>query len=189
MRPAQKIFTIPNLISLLRMILIPEIVLLYLYEESPLPAFGLMLFSAITDLVDGRIARKYHMVSDLGKVLDPVADKATLAAVMVCLLSAYPTMQKLFFILILKELFMGIAGSAAYLTSGIVYSAGWHGKAATFLTNMTVLAHMLSRNIPFFITETAVMVCSFMVVFSFLLYCAKYARVSGVLSPGRQPES
>jgi len=189
MRPAPKIFTIPNLISLLRLILNPEIVLLYLYEESPLPAFGLMLFSAVTDLVDGRIARKYHMVSDLGKVLDPVADKATLAAVTVCLLAAYPPMQKLLFILILKELFMGIAGSAAYLTSGIVSSADWHGKAATLLTNMTVLAHMLSKNIPSFVTETAVTVCSAMVVLSFLLYCAGYARTSGVLSPGRQPES
>ncbi len=188
MKSTQKIFTIPNLISLLRLILIPGIVLLYLHEESPLPAFGLLLFSTITDLADGRIARKYHMVSDLGKILDPVADKATLAAVLVCLLSVYPPMQKLLYILLLKEIFMGIAGSAAYLASGIVFSAGWHGKAATFIINLTVLAHMLSKNIPLAVTETTVAACSAAVVLSFLLYCARYARSAVLLSQRPEPE-
>jgi cardiolipin synthase len=189
MRAASKFITIPNLISLLRLILIPGIVLLYFYEESPLPAFGLLLFSAVTDLVDGRIARKYRMVSDLGKVLDPIADKATLAAMMICLLSAYPPMQKLLFILLLKELFMAIAGTAAYLTSGTFYGSYWHGKAATFLTNTTVLIHMLSRDLSPIVTETLVAACSAAAVLSFLLYCTRYARVSGAFSPGRQPET
>lgn len=188
MRAASKIITIPNLISLLRLILIPGIVLLYFYEESPLPAFGLLLFSAVTDLADGRIARKYQMVSNLGKVLDPVADKATLAAVLICLLSAYPPMQKLLFILLLKELFMGIAGMAAYLTSGSMFGSDWHGKAATFLTNTTVLIHILSKDISPAVTETLVAACSAAAVLSFLLYCTQYARASGTF-PGRQPEA
>ncbi len=187
MKPAPKIFTIPNLISLLRLILIPGIVLLYFYEESPLPAFGLLLFSAVTDLADGRIARKYHMVSDFGKALDPVADKATFAAVLVCLLAVYPPMRKLLYLLVLKEIFMGIAGTAAYLETGSFFGSGWHGKAATLLTNLTLLAHVLSKSIPPAVTEISIAVCSAMAVLSFLLYCAQYARLAGAPSQKREP--
>ncbi|HNW04232.1 MAG TPA: CDP-alcohol phosphatidyltransferase family protein [Oscillospiraceae bacterium] len=187
MKPTPKIFTIPNLISLLRLILIPGIVLLYFYEESPLPAFGLLLFSTVTDLADGRIARKYHMVSDLGKTLDPIADKATLVAVLVCLLSVYPPMRKLLYLLVLREIFMGIAGTAAYLETGTFFGAGWHGKAATFLINLTLLAHMLHKSIPAAVTEISIAACSGMAVLSFLLYCAQYARAVGAPAQKREP--
>ena len=84
----KEVFTIPNYLSLFRLVLIPLYVYLYLTAESTAQyvAAGLLLaLSCVTDMIDGKIARKYNMISTLGMLLDPVADKATQAALLVCL--------------------------------------------------------------------------------------------------------
>lgn len=87
-----RVITIPNLLSLLRLCLIPVIVWLYLVRGNQFAAGCLMVLSGLTDVMDGRIARRFHMVSDLGKALDPIADKATQAAVLICLIAKFPLM-------------------------------------------------------------------------------------------------
>ena len=69
-----RVITIPNLLSLLRLCLIPVIVWLYLVRGNQFAAGCLMVLSGLTDVMDGRIARRFHMVSDLGKALDPIAE-------------------------------------------------------------------------------------------------------------------
>ena len=82
-----KILTIPNLLSCLRLALIPCFVWAYLVRRDPRLTVALLLLSGLTDIADGFIARHYDMVSNLGKVLDPLADKLTQAAMLVCLTS------------------------------------------------------------------------------------------------------
>ena len=79
----EQLFTIPNLLSLVRLALIPLIVWLYCVKHEYLWAVVVVVLSGVTDIVDGFIARKYHMVSDFGKILDPVADKLTQAALII----------------------------------------------------------------------------------------------------------
>ena len=80
-----RIFTLPNMLSFFRLALIPVIV--YFYEVDHFWwAFWLLGLSAATDIVDGWIARTFHLVSDFGKAIDPIADKLTQAAVLLCLL-------------------------------------------------------------------------------------------------------
>ena len=76
MRSKKDIITIPNLLSLLRLGLIPFYTSLYLHGNIPLASI-LLAISCMTDLLDGFIARRFHMISDLGKFLDPLADKIT----------------------------------------------------------------------------------------------------------------
>jgi len=72
-----QILTIPNLLSLVRLLMIPMIIWLYCEKEDYVAAAVMIVLSGLTDIADGIIARKFHLVSDLGKILDPVADKLT----------------------------------------------------------------------------------------------------------------
>ena len=78
----EEIFTIPNILSFIRLLLIPVIVVVYVLYDYYLLAAILIVISGITDIVDGKIARRYGLVSDFGKMLDPIADKCTQAAVL-----------------------------------------------------------------------------------------------------------
>ena len=84
-----QVLTIPNLLSVIRLALIPLIVWLYIGKQEYSAAVAVILISGATDIIDGFIARKFNMVSDLGKILDPVADKLTQATVILCLTVKY----------------------------------------------------------------------------------------------------
>ena len=105
-----KILTIPNMLSLFRLCLIPVIMWLYCVKENYLWAGIILIVSGITDTVDGFVARHFHMTSDLGKVLDPVADKLTQAARLVWLLTRFPRMTVPLGFLVLMEFFPGVYG-------------------------------------------------------------------------------
>ena len=70
-------FSIPNLMGYFRLLLIPVFCYLYLAKEAYHWAAGVVLLSSLTDLFDGMIARKFNMITNLGKALDPIADKLT----------------------------------------------------------------------------------------------------------------
>ena len=78
----KKIITIPNILSFFRLCLIPVIIWLYTVEKNDAAAGAVLILSGATDVADGFIARHFHMISDLGKVLDPIADKLTQAAML-----------------------------------------------------------------------------------------------------------
>ena len=103
-----RILTIPNVLSFFRLALIPVIIVLYAKNEVWW-AFGMLVLSGVTDVVDGWVARTYHMVSNFGKAIDPVADKLTQIAVLLCLMP-----MKCWWvvgILVLKEISIGITSS------------------------------------------------------------------------------
>ena len=84
-----RIITVPNLLSFFRLCLIPVIIWSYCVKKNPLLAGEILLLSGLTDLADGYIARRFHMISNLGKILDPVADKLTQAAMLICYQDTY----------------------------------------------------------------------------------------------------
>lgn len=126
-----KIFTIPNLLSLFRMALIPIIVWLYVGREKHIWATALIALSGLTDIVDGKIARKFNMVSDIGKVLDPFADKLTQFSMLFCLLSRFYWVWYLLAFFVVKELTQAIMAYALLRKKESVESAQWFGKAST----------------------------------------------------------
>ena len=105
-----RIITVPNLLSFFRFCLIPVIIWSYCVKENPLLAGEILLLSGLTDLADGYIARRFHMISTLGKILDPVADKLTQAAMLICLFTRFPHMLPLIVIMAVKELYMAVSG-------------------------------------------------------------------------------
>lgn len=124
-----QVLTIPNLLSVIRLALIPLIVWLYIGKQEYSAAVAVILISGATDIIDGFIARKFNMVSDLGKILDPVADKLTQATVILCLTVKYRWMRGLIVLFVVKEIIMAVLGYMAIQKKDVVNSAKWYGQA------------------------------------------------------------
>ena len=92
-------FNIPNILSFIRIIIIVPFVLYFLNDDYLLAAL-MLIFSGLSDMFDGLIARKLNQITKLGKVLDPVADKLTLTAVIICMGIKFPEIFPLVIILI-----------------------------------------------------------------------------------------
>lgn len=167
---SKAVFTIPNLLSMFRLVLIPIIAASYLYRVHPLVTVGLLLLSGLTDIVDGWIARKFHMTSDLGKALDPVADKLTQFTMLLCLALTNRPIRVLLICMAVKEFIMGLEGILVVKATGTTYSARWHGKANTCLLHATLLIHLLWFNMPESVTVLLVCLCLCMMLLSFVLY-------------------
>lgn len=134
----EDLFTVPNLLSYLRIILIFPFVVCFL-EGNYVAALVFVGISALSDCCDGYIARRFHQVTDLGKMLDPIADKLTLLAVMVCITILTPYVLPVMIILIVKDLLMLIGGTCL-LRKGIKPPAAkWYGKLGTILFYISVL--------------------------------------------------
>lgn len=166
----QQIFTVPNLLSLFRLLLIPLIVWLYGTKQAYTEALLVLILSAATDIADGIIARKFNLVSDLGKALDPLADKLTQIATLWCLVTRFPHMWLPLAVLMAKELFTGIMSLYAVKKSGQVKGADWHGKLCTVLLYGTMGLHMLWSTIPLLLSKLLMLLCLAVMCLSGILY-------------------
>lgn len=167
--------SLPNLLSYFRILLIPVCALLYLRGHN-LGALAVLIVSGLTDIVDGKIARRYNMVTDLGKVLDPVADKLTQGVLIICVAGKTPILAVLAGILIIKEAAMITSGYILYKNAGVVNSSKWYGKLCTIMIYVTLVVHIVVRNIPPAVTYAAVAVCAGLMLLSFVLYNIKFFR-------------
>ena len=130
----KEIFSIPNLMGYFRILLIPVFCYLYITAETEreyLYAALVVLLSSLTDLFDGKIARRFHMVTELGKALDPIADKLTHAALAICLATRYPMMWALIALMLVKEGYMGVMGLIFLKKGKMLDGAMWFGKVCT----------------------------------------------------------
>lgn len=167
---SKQIFTIPNLLSAFRVLLVPLIVWLYCGKgDYPLTAWVLLL-SGVTDIVDGFIARRFRMVSDLGKVLDPIADKLTQTAALVCLLTRFQAVWWLLGVLVFKETVMTVMGLLVIRRTGSVYGSAWHGKLATCVLYAIILAHIVWYAIPQPVSALLVLAGAASILLSLVLY-------------------
>lgn len=165
-----RIFTIPNLLSFFRLCLIPVFMWLYCVEKNYLWTGIILILSGLTDTVDGIIARKFNMISDLGKVLDPIADKLTQAAMLFCLLTRFPLMIAPLALMVVKEFFMGVTGLLVIQKTGKVFGADWHGKVNTWLLYAMMILHVFWYDIPDIVSKVLIGVCVVMMLISLLLY-------------------
>ncbi len=184
-RPGSKILTIPNLLSALRICLIPVFARLYLKGDYA-GTVAVLLLSGVTDIADGFIARHFGMISDLGKILDPVADKLTQAVMLLCLVSRSPLMLFPFALMAVKEIFMSATGIMLIRRTGAVLGAEWHGKAATVLLYAMMILHVLWYDIPAPLSVLTVCVCAAMIALSLVLYGVRNIRALSGADGGKE---
>lgn len=130
----KEVMTIPNLLSLFRLLLIPVYMVIYLkaHETKDYIIAGVILaLSCLTDMVDGKIARKYNLITTLGKFLDPLADKITQFTLILCLAIRHPVLWSVFILFVMKELYQLVAGAMAAHHGYILKGALFSGKVCT----------------------------------------------------------
>jgi cardiolipin synthase len=171
------LFTIPNLLSLFRLVLIPVYVVIYLNAQDDTDnyiAAGILAVSCLTDAIDGKIARHFNMISTVGKILDPIADKATQFTLIVCLAIRNPVLWILVCLFFIKECFQLIAGLMTLRKGQMLSGALISGKICTtvLFVSLIVLVMMpqLSETVIFAITTLDCVV----VLIAFICYARVY---------------
>ena len=134
---------IPNALTIIRFLLIPFI-LLYIFIGNYILAFIFFTISAITDIADGCIARKYNLVSNFGKLMDPLADKLTQIATLTSLVVTGIIPLWILIIILSKEFIMICGASFLYGKDVVVYSK-WYGKLSTVLLYVAIVFSLLTK--------------------------------------------
>lgn len=172
----EQVLTIPNAMSAFRIVLIPFFIWAYMRENYWL-SFGLVVLSAISDMLDGFVARKLNMISDFGKFIDPLADKFTQAAMVVCLMSQHPHIFILFIILAVKELVTLWLSALVLRRHDSVNSSRWYGKLCTAVFELTLMVLMLSPELEESYVHLAIALCAAVMIFAFVMYANFYLGI------------
>lgn len=174
------ILTIPNILSLFRILLIPVFVYFFFADSIKnhyLLAVLTFALSGLSDVADGFIARHFGQISNFGKVLDPIADKLTQAATLVCLAFKHRIIISLVILLFTKEILM-LIGALLLMGKGARPSeAKWWGKLSSvvlFVTMILFLLDSLYVFLPGFVKIGLVIVCGLSIIFSLLNYYPFY---------------
>lgn len=147
----KEIFTVPNLLSLFRLLLIPVYVSIYVNAKAPDDHFiaaAILAVSCLTDMIDGKIARHFNLITTVGKVLDPLADKATQFSLIICLSLRYPVLLNIVCLFVIKELFQLIAGSIQFKRGKILKGALISGKICTTVLFISLIIMVLIPALP-----------------------------------------
>ncbi len=135
---------LPNKLTLLRIVLVPVfVVVLYLsFPYNNLVALAIFILASLTDLLDGKIARKYHLVTDFGKFMDPIADKLLVTAALLVFVDWHMMPAWVAIVVIAREFIVSALRLVA-ASNGRVIAAGWSGKVKTASTMVCICVMLL----------------------------------------------
>ena len=173
----QDFFTIPNILSLFRLLLIPVYAGLYLNatEKYQYALAGTILtISCLTDMIDGKIARKYGMITTLGKVLDPLADKLTQFALTICLSMKYPVLYPVLSLFVIKELFQLVLGIVFLRRGKMLPGALMAGKVCTTVLFVSLILLVFMPDMSHGTVTLIAAVDTIFLMISFVSYALAY---------------
>lgn len=176
------LLTIPNMLSLFRLLLIPVYMVIYLNASDLTDhciAAGILAVSCLTDMFDGKIARHFNMISTVGKVLDPIADKATQFSLIVCLTIRYPMLLTLVSLFVVKESFQLVAGLLTLRSGKMLNGALISGKICTTVLFISLILMVLIPSLEPLYVNIIIAVDGIMMLIAFI----DYARVYYTHSP------
>ncbi|MBO4265184.1 MAG: CDP-diacylglycerol--glycerol-3-phosphate 3-phosphatidyltransferase [Clostridia bacterium] len=140
---------IPNIISIFRILLIPVFVILFFDKNTDiLWPMGIFILSGASDVLDGYLARKNGWITDVGKLLDPLADKMTQICVLICLFIKDMVPPFVLGIFIAKELFMIVGATFIFRNKKVVVQSDWTGKLATIIFYISMVSLIIIYNLP-----------------------------------------
>ena len=161
---------IPNILTMLRFVLIPFI-LYFLSIDNYILTFVFLTLSGITDVLDGFIARKFNFITDFGKLIDPLADKATQLLTLGALVLKNIIPLWILGLLVLKE-FVMIAGASFLYGKELVVSSKWYGKLATVLIYVAIVCSLVIKqfSLPFKFDTYINYLAIISTIFSLIMY-------------------
>lgn len=187
MEKRNKNINIPNTLTILRFLLIIPFVL-YFIRDKVIQAAIILAVSGLTDMLDGMIARRFHQFTELGQMLDPLADKLTQAAVAVCLAVKQPVLIPLLAIFVVKEALMVSAGIFLIKRDKKPGGSEWYGKTATVLFYISFTIIVALKGI-WGIENLAVTVVLLSIVAAFMIFAfVKYAKKFFIIVHSDDPQ-
>ena len=172
------VVAIPNILCYLRIIMVG--VFLYIYNTATSQndyyiAMLVVMVAGITDFLDGRIARKFNMITDLGKVIDPVADKLMQFAMLITLTFNVKNMYMLTIYLIIKEVVLALIAFIILKTKGRrLNGAKWYGKVCTAVLYVVMLVFVAVPQLNAYLRNALLIVCAAAITLSFVMYIRLY---------------
>ena len=169
---------LPNKLTIFRVILIPFFVIFLLLDASNQTyryiADAIFIIASLTDMLDGKIARKYNLVTNFGKFMDPLADKLLVSAAMICLIATGQLAAWIVIIIVSREFI--ISGFRLVASdNGIVIAASYWGKFKTVFQMLMIIVLIANINLPFFAVLGTILtyVALILTIVSLIDYIAK----------------
>lgn len=176
----KEICTVPNLLSALRLCL--AIVFLGIFERYGVGEYRTVLAliivaAAATDVLDGKIARSFDSVSRVGRILDPVADKAMQGVMLAYLVPRYPLAKLVLILFVIKECYMTVTGWKVLMETKETIEVQWHGKLNTVVTYVVVLNLLVGPRIPYSTCNVLIGACAVCMAMSFGMYATQFREM------------
>ncbi len=171
------LWSIPNILCYIRFLLIPVFLVTYIRADEPkqyIQAAAVVFLSGLTDFLDGFIARRFDMITELGKIIDPLADKLTQASLIFILVVKIKWMFLLLILFVIMQLFLLIAGIVMLKKGKKLNGAKWFGKVSTTVFYATMLVLVAVPTLRIDITNILMIVCGAFLLLSFLMYIKEY---------------
>lgn len=168
------VWNIPNVLSIIRLLLVPVIAITYLKSnENPdlfVWAAVCIAVSGITDVADGIIARKFNQITEIGKVLDPAADKLTQLTVLICLTIRHLDLLPVMIICLFKEVCQIMGGLLILGQGAKMEQSKWFGKLSTVVFYTAASALVAFSNMPSWLTYSLGAIMAITMLFAFINY-------------------
>lgn len=165
---------VPNILTVLRFFLIPFTIYSLLHDEY-IAAIVILTISGITDILDGAIARKFNLITNFGKLIDPLADKITQISILGTLVAKNIIPLWILIVVLIKEAAM-VAGASFLYGKELVVSSKWYGKAATVLFYVAIVLSMVLKDLE--IQSSLALIIYYialaMTIFSLLMYFREF---------------
>ncbi|MCI8578653.1 MAG: CDP-diacylglycerol--glycerol-3-phosphate 3-phosphatidyltransferase [Lachnospiraceae bacterium] len=177
---------LPNKLTILRVILIPFFVAALLAGGGQIPvlrylAAAIFIVASLTDMLDGKIARKYNLVTNFGKFMDPLADKLLVCAALICLVELRQIPAWMVIVIVSRE--FTISGfRLVAVEQGIVIAASYWGKFKTTFQMIAVILMILNLPVLRLVTDAFVWIALILTIVSLVDYVAKNHKI---LTEGR----
>ncbi len=172
---------IPNILSVIRIILTLAFAAIFIwwYPNGAVCAAIVFVIAGLTDVVDGILARRFGWITDIGKILDPVADKLMQCVSLLCLVARDILPLWILLIIVLKELMMGCGAIILFRKSHEIGVSKYFGKAYTVLFYAVVFLFLVAGDIISENTVATYLLCAVMAIAGFgalVLYYMSYLK-------------
>ncbi len=171
---------LPNILSVFRIFLVPVFVIIFFSSITDMNywAAGVFALAHLTDILDGFIARRWNLITKLGRLLDPLADKLMAFTVLVCIVISNKVLWWAAALFFVKECLMGIGALVLYKRIDDVPSSNWVGKTSTFFFFCTSVLIMVVPSMSLTIVNILLIISVILSYTAFTLYCLRFNNLS-----------
>lgn len=176
----REIFSIPNIIGYCRILMLPVFLMQYNRAETTreyIAAFVVLAVIFLSDMADGYIARKFDMVTNLGKILDPVADKLVQGTLVLAVTLKHPLMKVFLAVFLCREIYMGAMGIYLIKCKNSLNGAKWYGKIYTAVMDACILVMLFFPGLSDTVSNLLIVLMIVVGVFSWIMYIRFHVEI------------